>query len=88
MDFLILRLLSPETGYHILGGGCRGGGGVQKFVLRSLCSAGFERGSNWAEMTGQPAPPAVGRLGLEPCEAACITVPSLLVLTVSVLPTA
>ena len=44
MDFLILRPLSPKTGYHFFGGwgwgwgwgwGCWGGGG-QKFLLRRL----------------------------------------------------
>ena len=38
MDFLILRPLSPETGYHFFEGGGVGGGGV-----KSLCSEGFER---------------------------------------------
>ena len=59
MDFLILRPLSPETGYHFFGGP----GGGQKCVLRGLCSVGFEQGSNWAEMTGRLGPPAVGRPG-------------------------
>ena len=80
--------LSPETGCHFLGGG----GGGQKFVLRSLCSAGFERGSDWAAMTGRPAPPAVRRPGTEPLTytsaVGCIIVRLLLDLTVSVLPTA
>ena len=41
MDFLILRPLSPETGYHFFeGGGLRGGGGVQNFVLRRVQAVG------------------------------------------------
>ena len=88
MDFLILRPLSPETGYHFF----PGGGGVQKFVLRSVCSAGFEQGSHWAEMTSRPVLPAFGRPGFETptsaCAAGCITVPPLLVLTVCALPLA
>ena len=88
MGFLILRPLSPETGYHFLGGW----GGGQKFVFRSLCSAGFERGSDWAEMTGRPALPVVGRPGFEPptykSAIGCIAVRPFLDLTVSVLPTA
>ena len=31
MDFLILRPLFPKTGYHFLGGGVGGGGGVKSF---------------------------------------------------------
>ena len=59
-------------------------------MLRSLCSAGFERGSDWAAITGRPAVPAVGRPGLElptiTSAVGCITVRPLLDLTVSVLP--
>ena len=42
MDFLILRPLSPKTGYHFFeGGGGRGGlGGGQKFSLRRLQAVG------------------------------------------------
>ena len=44
MDFLILRPLSPKTGYHFFeGGGVVGGGGGgagQKFSLRSLQAVG------------------------------------------------
>ena len=43
MDFLILRPLSPKTGYHFFGGwGCGGGvlGGGQKFLLRRLQAVG------------------------------------------------
>ena len=41
MDFLILRPLSPKTGYHFCGGWWWGGvgvlgGGGQKFLLRRL----------------------------------------------------
>ena len=74
----------------VLGAGV-GGSKVcaQKFVLKSLCS---ERGTNWAAMTGRPAPAAVGGLGFEPstCTAVVvyITVRPCLGLTVSVLPTA
>ena len=53
MDFLILRPLAPETGYHIWVGD---GGGV-----KSLCSEGFERGSGTTKLTGRAA-----RLGTEP----------------------
>ena len=35
MYFLILRPLSPKTGYHFFGGGWGGGGGGQKFSLNS-----------------------------------------------------
>ena len=42
MDFLILRPLSPKTGYHFLGGGGGGvgGGGGQKFLLNRLQAVG------------------------------------------------
>ena len=30
----------------------------------SLCSEGFERGVDWAELTGRPAPPAAGPAGI------------------------
>ena len=46
MDFFILRPLSPETGYHFF----FGGGGVEGGV-KSLCSEGFGRGSDWAEQS-------------------------------------
>ena len=63
------------------------GGGV-----KSLCSEGFERGSDWAKLTGRLALPAFGRPGIEPttCMSAvgCITIRSLLVLRVVALPTA
>ena len=42
------------------------GGGGQKFGGPKLCSEGFERGSDWAELTCRPAPPAVGQPGFEP----------------------
>ena len=68
------------------------GWGIKSFLLRSLCSAGFERGSKWAEMTGWPASLAVGRPGIKPptytSAVGCITVRTLLDLTVSVVPTA
>ena len=41
MDFLILRPLSPKTGYHFFEGGWVGGwGGGQKFSLRRLQAVG------------------------------------------------
>ena len=41
MDFLILRPLSPKTGYHFFeGGGWGGGGGGQKFSLGRLQAVG------------------------------------------------
>ena len=87
MNFLILRPLSPETSLFF-GGGAGGWGGVQK----SMCSEGFERGTDWAELTGRLALLAVGRPGIEPqtyrSVVSGITIRPLLVLTLAALPTA
>ena len=40
MDFLILRPLSPKTGYHFLGGG--GGGGSKVFAEQASSSGEAE----------------------------------------------
>ena len=89
MDFLILRPLSPETAYHFFWAGVGGG---QRFVLRSLCSVGFEGGSDWAETTSRPVPPAAGRpefkLPTYASAVGCITVGQLLDLAASVVATA
>ena len=42
--------------------GWGGGGGGSKL---SLSSEGFERGVDWAELTGRPAPPAVRPAGIQ-----------------------
>ena len=65
MDFLILRPLSPKTGYHFFqagggggGGGLGGGAGVggQKFVLRRLQAVGRQTAvtANPGRMVTQP----------------------------------
>ena len=61
-------------------------------MLRCLCSAGFERGSDLAGMASRPAPLAVGGPGIEPptytSAVGCITIQLLLDLIISVLATA
>ena len=60
MDFLILRPLSPKTGYHVFGGWGGGGvgGGGQKFLLNRLQAVGTHCVHHTASgpMVTQPIP--------------------------------
>ena len=59
MDFLILRPLSPKTGYHFFEGGVGVGvGGGQKFLLNRLQAVGTHGACNTASgpMVTQPTP--------------------------------